>query len=131
MLDGSALITILPPLVSAFFAYLVARKRNTISERVNKAKINADIQSQALTIVQGVMNDMKEEFKKEIEGLRKENKELRDELDDAQEQIHTLMTQVSASDQLVASLKSEIASLRSTIAIYEAEINRLRKGDSK
>jgi len=59
MLDGTALITILPPIATAFFAYLVARKRNLVSERLNKAKINADIQTQALTIVQGVMNDMR------------------------------------------------------------------------
>ena len=59
------IITIIPPILTAIFAYLIAWKRNIISEKMDKAKLDADIQSQALTIVKSVMNDMREELRRE------------------------------------------------------------------
>lgn len=127
MFESAALITIVPPIATAFFAYLVARKKNVLSERVNRAKLDADIQTQALTIVKGVMGDMKEEFRREIAQLREENKALREEVVEAREQLTTIQTQLQTSTELVASLKSELVTLRMTIKLYEDELARLRK----
>ena len=126
-MDISIFITIIPPILTAVFAYLVARKRNIVSERLNKAKIDADIQSQALTIVKGVMNDMRDELRREIDMLRKENEVLKLSVKDNQDKIATLSNQLDASDQLIAVLKSEIITLQSTIKVYEEELTRLRK----
>ena len=126
-MDISIFITIIPPILTAVFAYLVARKRNIVSERLNKAKIDADIQSQALTIVKGVMNDMRDELRREIDMLRKENEVLKLSVKDNQDKIATLSNQLDASDQLIAVLNSEIITLQSTIKVYEEELTRLRK----
>jgi peptidoglycan hydrolase CwlO-like protein len=127
MLDSAALATIVPPMVTAYFAYLVARKKNALSERQGKAKLDADIQTQALHIVKGVMVDMKEEFRREIDSLRDENKILREDVEEARQQLTAVQSQLQVSDELIASLKSEIATLRVTIKLYEEEISRLRK----
>lgn len=127
MLDVSVIVTIVPPILTAVFAYLVARKRNIISERINKAKVDADVQSQALNIVRGVMNDMRDEFRREIESLRAENVKLKAEVNENRNQIANLQEQLTASDVLVESLRSEISILKKTLTIYEEEIARLRK----
>lgn len=127
MLDVNVLITILPPILTAVFAYLIARKRNTVSERINRAKIDADVQTQALQIVRGVMNDMREEFKREIEALRSENTTLKKEIEENTNRLVVLQKQLVASDGLVETMRSEISALKKTLALYEAEIDRLRK----
>lgn len=127
MLDTSVIITVIPPIISAIFAYLLARKRNDISERINKAKIDAEIQNQALMIVKGMMNDMRDEFKREISTLREENDSLKEKIESTERDVKRLHEQLRASDELVATLKGEIASLRTTIRIYEEEIARLKK----
>jgi chromosome segregation ATPase len=129
MLDVNVLITILPPILTAVFAYLIARKRNIVSERVNRAKIDADVQTQALQIVRGVMTDMREEFKREIDVLRAENKTLREEIEENKDRLMILQKQLVASDELVETMRSEISALKKTLTVYEAEIERLRKGD--
>ncbi len=129
MLDVNVLITILPPILTAVFAYLIARKRNIVSERVNRAKIDADVQTQALQIVRGVMTDMREEFKREIDVLRAENKALKEEVENNKDRLTTLQKQLVASDELVETMRSEISALKKTLIVYEAEIERLRKGD--
>jgi predicted nucleic acid-binding Zn-ribbon protein len=127
MIDTGILVTVVPPFLTGVFAFLIARKKNTISEKVSRAKIDAEIQTQALTIVRGVMNDMRDEFRREISNLKVENERMRKKLDDTENDISELHTQLRASDELVANLKGEIASLRSTIKIYEDEIARLKK----
>jgi chromosome segregation ATPase len=129
MLDVNVLITILPPILTAVFAYLIARKRNVVSERVNRAKIDADVQTQALQIVRGVMTDMREEFKREIDVLRADNKSLREEIEENKDRLLILQKQLVASDELVETMRSEISALKKTLTVYEAEIERLRKGD--
>lgn len=127
MIEPSIIITIIPPIATGIFAYLIARKKNVIMERLNKAKLDAEIQTQALTIVSSVMNSMRDEFRREIDGLKEENNRLRKLVDDNGEKITNLTAQLSASDQLVESLQSEIAALRNTIRVYEEEIARLKK----
>ncbi len=127
MLDANILITILPPMLTAVFAYLIARKRNTVTERISRAKIDADVQTQALQIVRGVMNDMREEFKREIDSLRAENNLLRDEIEENTSRLVILQKQLVTSDGLVETMRSEISALKKTLALYEAEIDRLRK----
>jgi CII-binding regulator of phage lambda lysogenization HflD len=129
MLDVNVLITILPPILAAVFAYLIARKRNAASERVNRAKIEADVQTQALQIVRGVMNDMRDEFKREIDALHNENKSLREEIEENKSRLMVLQKQLVASDELVETMRSEISALKKTLAVYEAEIERLRKSE--
>lgn len=129
MLDVNVLITILPPIFAAIFAYLIARKRNATSERVNRAKIDADVQTQALQIVKGVMEDMRDEFKREIDALRNENKALKQQIDENQSRLKGLQQQLVASDELVETLRSEISALKKTLMLYEAEIERLRKNE--
>ncbi len=130
MLDTSAIILIVPPILSAGFAYLVARKKNIVTERLNRAKIDSEIQTQALTIVRGVMNDMRDEFKREIDALKKENEGFKREIELNTNKISTLQIQLTASDVLVATLKSEISTLQGAIKMYQEENARLRGRDN-
>lgn len=127
MLDLNVIVTIVPAILTAIFAYLVAHKRNVISERISKAKVDADVQSQALNIVSDVMNDLKKDLHKEIDSLKTENAKLKEEVEENSKRLNTLQQQLVASDLLVASLKSEISILKKTLSIYEDEIARLRK----
>lgn len=131
MIDASILVTIIPPIVTGVFAYLIARKKNAITEKLNKAKVDAEIQTQALTIVRGVMNDMRDEFKREIASLKEENEILSKKASDNEENIKSLNQQLQASEKLIATLRSEIDALQLTIKIYEGELNRLRGNDGK
>ena len=127
MLDTSSIILIVPPILTAAFAYLIARKKNIVSERINKSKIESEIQIQALTIVRGVMNDMRDEFKREIESLKRENELLKAEIEENGNKIDTLQLQLTASDLLVATLKSEISTLQNAINLYKEENARLKQ----
>jgi chromosome segregation ATPase len=129
MFDLSIIVTIVPPVVTAIFAYLVARKKNIVSERISRAKVDADIQSQALNLVRGVMNDMREDFHREITSLKEENEKLKEEMEDNKSRVQNLEKQLVASDELIETLRSEISTLKKTLTFYEEEIARLRKGD--
>lgn len=129
MLDINVIVTVVPPILTAVFAYLIARKRNIITERMGRAKVDADIQAQALNIVRGVMNDMRDDFQKEISSLKTENAKLKEEVEENSLRLQTLQKQLIASDELVATLRSEISTLKKTLSIYEEEIARLRKGE--
>jgi len=130
MLDLSVLITIVPPIVTALFAYLIARKRNILTERINRAKLDADVQSQALAIVQGAMDNMRADLHKEIAFLKEENVNLRKEVEENKSRLETLQEQLVASDELVETLRSEISTLKKTVSLYEEEIERLRNNSS-
>jgi len=129
MLDINVILTVVPPLLTAIFAYMLARKRSVIAERMGRAKVDADIQAQALTIVRGVMNDMRDDFQKEISSLKTENAKLKEEVEENTTRLQTLQKQLIASDELVATLRSEISTLKKTLSIYEEEIARLRKSE--
>ena len=129
MFDFSIIITIVPPLITAGFAYLIARKKNVVTERINRAKVDADVQTQALGIVREVMNDMREDFHREILSLKEDNKKLKQEIEENNIHLQTLQTQLIASDELIETLRSEISTLKKTLTFYEEEIARLRKGE--
>lgn len=126
MLDVNVIITIVPPILTAVFAYLIAKKRTAVAERINNAKSNADVQSQALEIVRGAMSDMRTEFRREIDALQAENRLLRSEVEENKARLKTLQSQLHASDELVETLRSEISTLKKTVEFYEKEIARLR-----
>ena len=126
MLDTNAIILIIPPIITAAFAYLIARKKNLITERISKAKIDSEINIQALNIVEKVTGDMRLELRREIEELRKENENLRASMRDSQHRIESLESQLEASDKLVSTLRSEIISLQTALSIYKEENIRLK-----
>jgi chromosome segregation ATPase len=129
MFDLSIIVTIVPPIVTAAFAYLVARKKNIVSERITRAKVDADVQTQALNLVRGVMNDMRQDFHREITSLKEDNQKLRQEIEENSSSLQILQKQLVASDELIETLRSEISTLKKTLTFYEEEIARLRKND--
>jgi len=128
MFDLSIIITVVPPIVTGIFAYLVARKKNIVAERISRAKVDADVQTQALVIVRQVMNDMRDDFHREMAVMRTENEKLRSEIEENKSRLQSLQEQLLASDELIETLKSELSTLKKTLALYEEEIERLRKG---
>lgn len=125
-MDINAIILIIPPIITAIFAYLIARKKNIISERISKAKIDSEIQTQALSIVDKVMGEMRVELRREIDELRKENESLKKAVVDSQTRIESLESQLGESDQLISILKSEILTLKAALAMYKEENIRLK-----
>src|ERR1041385_5444214 len=122
MIEGSVLITIIPPMFAALLAYFLARKRNLTQEKVQKARIDAEIQTKSLEIVSGVVFDVR----KELESIKNENSELRRLIDVNKDEIGLLQHKLQNSDELVLVLKTEIASLQSTIRTYEKQIEILQ-----
>lgn len=127
MPDTSAIILIIPPIITAIFAYLVARKKNFVNERLGRAKVDAEIQMQALSIVRNVMVEMREELKREIDTLKKENDIFRTEIHENKIKIDSLQLQLTVSNELTTTLRSEIGTLRSALRLYEEENARLKK----
>lgn len=125
-MDINAIILIIPPIITAIFAYLIARKKNIISERIGKAKIDSEIQTQALSIVDKVMGEMRIELRREIDELRKENESLKKTIVDSQTRIESLESQLDESDHLVSILRSEISALKAALAMYKEENTRLK-----
>lgn len=126
MLDINAIILIIPPILTAAFAYLVARKKNIITERISKAKIDSEIQVQALSIVEKVMGEMRAELRREIDELRKENDSLKKEIFISRDRIESLETQLDSSNQLISTLRSEISTLQNALSMYKEENMRLK-----
>lgn len=129
MFDLNIIVTIVPPVVTAVFAYLVARKKNIVTERINRAKVDSDVQAQALNLVRGVMNDMREDFHREMTEMKDENQKLRVQIDENKSHIQSLQRQISVNDELTETLRSEISTLKKTLSVYEEEITRLRKSE--
>lgn len=126
MMDINAILLIIPPILTAVFAYLIARKKNIITERISKAKIDSEIQTQALTIVEKVMGEMRAELRREIDELRRENEELKKAISESESKLESLQHQLEASNQLVSILRSEIRTLQAALAMYKEENTRLK-----
>jgi chromosome segregation ATPase len=126
MVDINAIIIIIPPILTAAFAYLVARKKNIITERIGKAKIEFEVQVQALSIVEKVMAEVRIELRREIDDLRKENESLKKVIVDSQIRIDSLESQLDINNQLISTLKSEIAALQIALSMYKEENIRLK-----
>lgn len=122
MIDGNILITIVPPIFTAIIAYGIAFVKSRSNERIQRAKIEAEVDNKAMEMVQSVMEELRRELKAEINELREDNKTLRKEAEAAREEIESLRKRLRDSDILQESLKSEISSLRTTVLWYEQKL---------
>ena len=126
VVDTSVLITIVPPIFAAVIAYAIAKVKTEASIRIQKAKIEAEINHKAMEMVRGVVDDMRIELKAEIQALKKENEQLKEEMLRSKEEIEVLRTRLRDSAELQDAMHTEITSLKSTIQWYE---KRLREVD--
>lgn len=122
MIDGNILITIVPPIFAAIIAYAIARIKSNANERIQKAKIDAEVDTRAMDMVKGVMEEMRTELKTEIATLREENGILQEKAERNREEIETLQKRLHESSELQDAMKIEIASLRRTIEWYEKRL---------
>lgn len=122
MIDGNVFITIVPPVFAALIAYGIARIKSNANERIQRAKIEAEVDGKAMEMVRAVMAEMKTELKSEIAQLREENKALRQTADANREEIETLRNRLRESTEIQDAFKIEIASLKSTILWYEKQL---------
>lgn len=128
MIDyANIIMTVVPPIVTGVFAYLIASRKKESEEKVVKAKADAETQTQALTIVRGVVNDMRDEFRRELLSVKDDNSRLNKKLEECNSDIDSFQDKLKSNDELIHALRSEIASLRLTIKEYEDEIFRLKK----
>jgi chromosome segregation ATPase len=125
MIDTSIFITVVPPIFAAVIAYAIARIKSNANERIQRAKIEAEMNTKALEMVRSVIDDMKEEMKAEIESLRKENKTLRGEMIQNKEEIEALRQRLHASTELQDAMRVEINSLKATIEWYEQKLREV------
>lgn len=123
MIDSNIIITIVPPIFAALIAYAIARIKSNANERIQRAKIDAEIDTRAMELVKSVMEEMRAELKAEISVLRNENKTLQDVLKQNREEIDSLQKRLRKSSELQDAMKVEIASLKNTIQWYERRLN--------
>lgn len=121
-----AIISIIPSIIASVLTYFISKRKQIASEKIYRAKLESEIQSQSLTIVKSAMDAMRTELHQEIDRLRAENKSLHKIVEENNDKIHDLHVQLKASDRLVESMQTEMIALKSTIKMYEDEIARLR-----
>jgi methyl-accepting chemotaxis protein len=133
MIDTNTIITVVPPIITGAFAYFIASRKKQSEERINKAKTDADTQNQALIIVRGVVDDMRNEFRREIDNLKSDNDRLRSDNDKLEEKVMvcnntilSLSQEIKTQNENVIQFHSEVASLKATIKVYENELARLK-----
>ena len=129
MIDGNLLITIVPPIFAAIIAYAIARIRSNANERIQKAKIEAEVDGRAMAMVQSIVQEMKAELKAEIATLREENKLLRETANHNRDEIENLRKRLRESSELQDAMKIEIASLKNTIQWYERRLRESETGE--
>lgn len=123
MIDGNILITIIPPIFAALIAYAIARIKSSANERIQRAKIEAEVDGRAMEMVRSIMEEMRAELKAEIAILRDENKSLKEAATSNKEEIENLRKRLRESSELQDAMKIEIASLKSTIQWYEKRLS--------
>jgi len=126
MIDGNIFITIAPPIFADLIAYAIARIKSNANERIQRAKIEAEVDGKAMEIVRGIVDEMRAELKAEIASLRGENKSLKEHVDSNRSEIDALQHKLRESSVLQDAMKIEIASLKNTIQWYE---RRLRESE--
>lgn len=129
MIDGNILITIIPPIFAALIAYAIARIKSSANERIQKAKIEAEVDNRAMTMVKDIMEEMRKELKAEIAVLREENKVLKESAENNRDEIENLRKRLRESSELQDAMKVEIASLKSTIQWYERRLKESETGE--
>ena len=113
------IIAAIPTAITGVVAFIIGKRQNASTERVTKARAEADVQIKALDIVKGIIQDLKDEFLRELKVLKSENEELKNS-------IKELEAQLVASSQLTETLRGEINSLRNTLKTYQEENERLK-----
>jgi len=116
----------IPAVIAAIAAYLIAVKKTNSSEKKQKAKSNAEVQLQALDIVKNVIETMKTEFLREIEGLNVRIDELISENVKLKKSMADLDAQLVTSGKLSATLQEEITSLQRSLMAYKEENDKLK-----
>ena len=116
----------IPTLITGGVAYMLGRRKNIMAEKIAKSKNEAEIQGKALDIVKGVIQDMKDEFLREIKSLKGEIEKLTAENINLKKSIEDLETQLIASGKLSATLQEEISSLQRSLASYKEENDKLK-----
>jgi len=129
MIDGNILITIAPPIFAALIAYAIARIKSNANERIQKAKIDAEVDFRAMEMVKAIVEEMRAELKAEIAQLREENKYLKATASANREEIESLQRRLRESSELQDAMKIEIASLKSTIQWYERRLREREGGE--
>lgn len=129
MIDGNLLITIVPPIFAAIIAYAIARIKSNANERIQRAKIEAEVDNKAMEMVRSIVNEMRTELKAEIAVLREENKTLKETQESNREEIESLQRRLHESSELQDAMKLEIASLKTTIQWYERRLKETEGGD--
>jgi chromosome segregation ATPase len=129
MIDGNILITIVPPIFAAVIAYAIARIKSGANERIQRAKIEAEVDNRAMTMVKDIMEEMRKELKAEIAVLREENKALKESAAQNRDEIENLRKRLRESSELQDAMKIEIASLKSTIQWYERRLKESETGE--
>lgn len=129
MIDGNILITIVPPIFAAVIAYGIARIKSGANERIQRAKIEAEVDNRAMTMVKDIMEEMRKELKAEIAVLREENKALKESAAQNRDEIENLRKRLRESSELQDAMKIEIASLKSTIQWYERRLKESETGE--
>jgi len=116
----------IPAIITGVAAYLIAVKKTNSSEKKQKAKSDAEVQLQALNIVKGVIDTMKAEFLREIEGLNARIDELISENVKLKKSMADLDAQLVTSGKLSATLQEEITSLQRSLMAYKEENDKLK-----
>jgi len=116
----------IPTLITGVVAYMLGRRKNIMAEKIAKSKTEAEIQGKALDIVKGVIQDMKEEFLREIKSLKIEVEKLTTENVKLKVSIQDLEAQLIASGKLSATLQDEITSLQRSLTAYKEENDKLK-----
>jgi predicted RNase H-like nuclease (RuvC/YqgF family) len=129
MIDGNILITIVPPIFAALIAYAIARIKSNANERIQRAKIEAEVDGKAMEMVKNVMEEMRRELKAEISLLREENKALRITAESNRDELENLRGRLRESAELQDAMKIEIASLKNTIQWYERRLRESETGE--
>lgn len=122
MIDGNILITIVPPIFAAIIAYAIARIKSGAGERIQRAKIDAEVDTRAMDMVKSIMEEMKSELKSEISFLKDENKIFLEKSKKNCEEIDDLKEKLRKSFELQEDMKIEIIALKKTIEWYEKRL---------
>ena len=116
-----------PSLISGGIAYLIGQRKSKSAAQIAKSKFDAEIQTQALSIVKSVILDLKTEFLREIGELKTKIVELTSENEKLKLSIENLDNQLVSSGKLSETLQSEITSLQRNLTAYKEENDRLKQ----
>ena len=126
MIDGAILATI-PPVLAAILTYIVSVKRN----RIQQAKLFADMQARAIEQVTRAEERMRKEIWDELQSVRVKNEKLSQELSELRRKYsvneEALKEQISLLQSTVDTYKDQVSSLQHTLEAYKKRVVELEK----